>query len=183
MSLWEKTIERCNIQKIYHNCGLDNCKKIPSPLVIAAKKWVKSSYKKSILISGCTGSGKTHFCTSILKECVESGIANAIYVRSRDLDKELLTAFEEKRETNVLAKYSEADILFWDDLASERNSDRIREQFYDIIDARVGNLLTTVCTTNLSMDLLAKHYGERISSRLQTFTYIVMPKIDIRNSD
>jgi DNA replication protein DnaC len=79
-------------------------------------------------------------------------------------------------------RYSEIPILFLDDLGSERESDRIRMQYFSIIDSRVSNELPTVYTSNLDLDQIQKVLGERIASRLKISYQVRFQDKDLRNN-
>jgi DNA replication protein DnaC len=69
-------------------------------------------------------------------------------------------------ESEVLEKYSEAPILFLDDLGSENPTDWVRSTLFILINRRYENNLKTYVTSNFSLGELAVHLDDRISSRL-----------------
>ena len=79
-----------------------------------------------------------------------------------------------------MEKYCEVPVLFIDDLGTEKDSDRVRQQYGKIIDERVGNELPTVYTSNLDLDHIGKTLGDRIASRLQVSYQIKFPDRDLR---
>lgn len=179
-SLWQEAIQRSNIQGLYHKASLDNCPKLPVGIVELGKRWLKAPNKPSLYLFGNTGSGKTYFATALYRALVEMRHKWMIFIRSDDLDDELLTAIEEKQEKSRLMKYFEVPVLFIDDLGVERPSDRMIRQYYSIIDRRVGAGLLTVITSNVPKDNLP--LGDRTISRLGHFYAIEFPKKDIRNN-
>lgn len=175
---WTNAIRMMNIQKLYHNASLDNSPLLPPAIVDLGKRWLKATNRPSLYIYGNTGSGKTFFATSLFRGLVEKNLNWLIFIRSDDLDDELLTAIENKHEKTVLTKYFEVPILFIDDLGVQKSTDRIIRQYYSIIDRRVGEGLLTVITSNVSRENL--QLGDRISSRLEHFYNIEFPKKDLR---
>ena len=151
---------------------------IPKGIVELGRRWVSNPKRPSLYLFGNTGSGKTHFATSLFREMVERGYGWIIFKKSDDLDDELLSAIENKHEKTCLSKYCEVPLLFIDDLGVERAGDRVIRQYYKIIDKRIGEGLTTVITSNAPKDKL--DMGDRISSRLELFLSIEFPKVDIR---
>lgn len=178
--LWKKAIANNNIQKIYHNCSLDNCPELPMAIIDLGKKWVKASKRPSLYLHGNTGSGKTYFATCLYRALIERNHPWIIFAKSDDLDGELLDAIENKHEKRVLQKYFEVPFLFIDDLGVERPTDRMIRQYYSIIDRRVGDGLITVITSNVTIDKLP--LGDRTISRLEHFYDIGFPKKDIRKN-
>lgn len=178
-NLWKSTIERNQIENIYHRASLNNCPFLPDGIVQLGKKWVKSYEKPSLYLFGNTGSGKTYFAYALYSALVMMKFPWVIFVKSFNLDEELLAGIEERQEKSILMKYSEVPILFIDDLGVERPSDRIIRQYYSIIDKRTGNGLTTVITSNVKIEDLP--LGSRTISRLGHFYEIQFPKKDIRN--
>jgi DNA replication protein DnaC len=182
-SRWKNAIKLMNIQRNYHNCSLDNCQLLHPAIVALGKKWINADRRPNLYIHGNTGSGKTYFATSLFRELVEKKYPWLIFVRSYDLDDELLASINGNNgnhEKTVLQKYCEVPILFIDDLGVERPSDRIIRQYYSIIDSRVGEGLLTVITSNCSKSDFP--LGDRIKSRLEHFCNIEFPKRDIRKT-
>jgi DNA replication protein DnaC len=177
---WQNAIKMMNIQGLYHNAALDNCPKLPPGIVDLGKRWIKASNRPNLYIHGNTGSGKTYFATALFRAMVEKNFNWLIFVRSDDLDTELLTAIENKHEKTTLMKYFEVPILFIDDLGVERPTDRMIRQYYSIIDKRVGEGLLTIITSNVPREELP--LGDRTLSRLEHFYNIEFPKKDIRKS-
>jgi DNA replication protein DnaC len=67
----------------------------------------------------------------------------------------------------VMASYLASPILVIDDLAMAKESDWAEESIYRIIGGRYNDQKTTIYTTNLIGEQLAKALGERIASRLK----------------
>ncbi len=178
---WKNAIKMMKIQDIYHDASFDNCPLLPTQIVELGKKWILASNRPNLYIHGNTGSGKTYFSTCLFRGMVEKNLNWLIFVRSDDLDQELLDGIEQKRERSIMEKYYEVPILFIDDLGVERPSDRMIRQYYSIIDRRVGSKnLLTVITSNVPRIELP--LGDRTLSRLEHFYNIEFPKKDIRKS-
>lgn len=175
---WNEAAKSMGIQSKYKECSLNNCKLIPKGIVELGRKWVSHPKRPSLYLYGNTGSGKTYFATSLYRELIDKGHNWIIFIKSDDMDDELLTAIENKHEKTCLMKYCEVPILFIDDLGVERSGDRSIRQYYKIIDKRVGEGLTTIITSNVPKEKL--DMGDRISSRLELFLSVEFPKVDIR---
>ena len=177
---WETAIEHHNIPKVYREASLDNSKFLKDSIVDLGKRWLKSSDKPALFLSGDPGSGKTHFSYALLRGLIEQGAFWVIFVKSGDLDTELLKAILEQQEEAKIQKYCEVPYLFIDDLGTERLSDRVIKQYYTIIDHRMNNLMSTVFTSNLNVEKVKEILGDRISSRLEMTFQVKFPKQDIR---
>lgn len=186
---WSDAVELFGIPRMYQRVSLAYSDFIPNGIVDLGRKWVNMHPKPSIIISGCVGCGKTHFVTSMLRELIDKGWEGVQYKKSDELDKQLLDAcmgnlFNAKGfqifERDLLDRYSECPILFIDDLGCEKNTDRLIQQYYTIIDRRTTAFLPTVITTNLKLEDIAITLGERIASRLQLSKTIKFPKEDLR---
>src|SRR5690606_18129234 len=97
-SLWDQAIDKFKIQSIYKNCSIDNCTLLPESFISIGKRWIKSSRKCSLYLHGNTGSGKTYFSLALFRAAVEFGVPWINFVRSFDLDEELLQSVESKQE-------------------------------------------------------------------------------------
>ncbi len=177
---WETAINMLKIQRLYHHASLDNCPMLPPAIVELGKRWVNAKKKPNLYLHGNTGSGKTYFATAIFRALVEENMKWIIFIRSDDLDSELLASIENKQEKTCLSKYFEVPILFIDDLGVERPNDRVIRQYNSIIDKRIGENLLTVITSNMPRQDL--FLGDRTLSRLEHFYNIEFPKKDIRKS-
>ena len=75
-------------------------------------------------------------------------------------------SFSETSEQEILNIYSCAKVLYLDDLGTEKASDWALQTLYLLIDRRYSEMLRTVISSNLSLDELADHLDDRISSRI-----------------
>ena len=179
---WEKAIDRWKIPKVHQSASLDKVEKIEPAMAKFGREWVKSSNKKSLFLTGNAGSGKTFFAHSIFRAMIESTPRAEVFnfVRSDDLDSELLKAVKNEGEEYTLEKYHSVPFLFIDDLGVERVSERIIKQYYSIIDRRLNNLMPTIFTSNIPLDKINSNLGDRIASRLEMCEEIKFPKRDLR---
>lgn len=186
---WTEEIKKSRIARDYHNATLETANLLPEKLVEYGKAWLKAPARPSLFLYGNPGSGKTHFSICLLRYLIEHGIRSIVYVRSDDLENELLDASlgqlynsmgYKVSERELLARYSESDYLFIDDIGTERDTDRVKKQYTRMLDARVGNGLVSVFSSNLDMDGMRLALGDRFESRLKTFKPIAFPNQDIR---
>lgn len=80
-------------------------------------------------------------------------------------------------EFSVMAEFSTAEYLILDDLGSTRFTDWSASQLQTLINNRYENLLTTVITSNFSLDELADAIGDaRTSSRIKRMCKLIKLK-------
>ncbi len=119
----------------------------------------------SLLLSGSTGTGKTHLSLAIAKQVTEQGynvIYGSIQPLLRKLESEHFGRSEGDSETQLIA----CDLLILDDLGMEFDSPFNRVCLYNILNARLLEGMPTVISTNLSHSAIAARYGEQIASRI-----------------
>jgi DNA replication protein DnaC len=177
---WEQAIKFFNIPKDYHRASLENADLLPRSIIELGKRWVEIPNKPPLYLRGIPGSGKTYFSYAVLRELFERGHREMIFVTSKDLDDELLRAFEEKQELSKIQKYQEVALLFLDDIGTERECERIIRQYSKIIEFRCANKMTSVYNSNLTIDQLKKSLGDRICSRLAVSHEFIFPDKDLR---
>jgi DNA replication protein DnaC len=174
---WEAAVERFKIPRMHQSAKMAQ---FPSEMAQDARSWI-GRLNYSLYISGSSGSGKTQFCVALLKELISlKKFSWIIFIRSDELDDELLSSVKEGHESYVLEKYHTVPILFLDDLGVERLNERIIKQYYSIIDRRLNNFLPTVFSSNILRKDIAKNLGERIASRLHLADEMIFPDKDYR---
>lgn len=144
--------------------------------IIDVVNWMYKTpaYRSTLFLQGTVGSGKStilralHALYSTLKEstrlCTAKDICNQ-YRRLRDDD------------PNLYEGYKTILTLFLDELGTEP----VKFLYYgaeytpihDLIDYHYNRQLTTIITTNLSMDQLNERYGQRIRDRFDEMCSVI----------
>ncbi len=119
----------------------------------------------SLLLSGATGTGKTHLSLAIAKQVTEQGY-NVIYGSVQPLLRKLESEHFGRSEGDSEAQLISCDLLILDDLGMEFDSPFSRVSLYNILNARLLEGKPTVISTNLSHSAIKEHYGEQIASRI-----------------
>ncbi|MGL5870107.1 MAG: ATP-binding protein [Clostridium chrysemydis] len=119
---------------------------------------------ENLLFYGTPGTGKTFLSYCIAKELLDKG--NLVVYKTSD---EVIKALREIRFNNdtYLEKLMyDCDLLIIDDLGSEQLNDFVATELFNLINKRILKKKQMIISTNFTLSDLAKHYSERISSRL-----------------
>lgn len=134
----------------------------------------------SLLISGATGTGKTHGAFAALRRYVSAGGERRVTaIPCADLYAALRPRSGHDSEA-AYASFATAAVLFVDDLGAAKSSDWTDEITYRLINHRYNHELATLITTNIPPQSLGTELGERISSRLAQMCRVVVLKGDDR---
>lgn len=139
------------------------------------KDFAKS--RENLLLIGETGTGKTHISTAIAREIINLGY-DVIY----DSVQNIIADFEDDKfrrgyngDELKSEKYLECDLLIIDDLGTEFTTQVTVSCIYNLLNTRYNKGLTTIISTNLSHDELARKYEDRIYSRIVGIGTKVVP--------
>lgn len=134
--------------------------------------------KKSILLTGDVGTGKTHLAASIANYCMEHGMV-VKFGNVTDMFESMRNAFSQ--DGDVLGEVKSVPLLVLDDLGKEHTTEWTNETIYSIINYRYEHMLSTVVTTNLSLTEMQEKLGEATVSRLMEMCeYVSMDGKDYR---
>lgn len=150
----------------------DTAIKLRTQLVKILQDFVKKSNengKKTLLISGNVGVGKTYLMHGVVNEGIKQN-KFVVYTTAFNLNKDFLkyhcAKLEEKDE--ILNNYINCDILCIDDLGTENILKNVTcEYLFLIINERLIRNKATIITTNLNLTQIIDVYDERIYSRLK----------------
>ena len=148
----------------------------------AIKFWLNQGPTKSLILCGIPGRGKTYAMYFIVRWLIHKfGIMSCRFWRSLDLDEALRSQLERFKTTKpFIHSLADDEFLTLDDFGVETNSDFIERKYYDLLDTRIANLKVTIISTNMDPSEFSKKFGDRIASRLQTFTKIEFNGPDLR---
>ncbi|WP_280688332.1 MULTISPECIES: ATP-binding protein [unclassified Kitasatospora] len=135
---------------------------------------------RSLLITGNTGTGKTHQAYGALKLIANHGPKSfqMIATTSADMYGSLRPSGAAGAAEHGLKKLCEIPLLLLDDLGSAKTSEWTEEITYRLINYRYNQCLPTIFTSNLPAKTsdgrdLTTTLGERIASRLAEMTTVV----------
>lgn len=127
--------------------------------------------EKNLLFTGNTGLGKTFLSSCIAREMIDRDKTVLYQTAPIMLDTILDYKFNKNNSSNETYKnLLDVDLLIIDDLGTESLNNIKFTELFNIINTRLLNqnnkCLKTIISTNLSLHILNKTYGERITSRL-----------------
>jgi DNA replication protein DnaC len=161
------------IPKLYESTSFDTFKGSSTMLIEAIKNTTGD-----MVLYGVTGCGKTHLAISYLQEK-----QRGFFVPVPELLLEIRDTFRDSstiRESDVIKKYTDHDLLVLDDLGSEKSTDYSITTLYLIIDRRIRNKKQTIITTNLTLGEIDGVLSARIASRLSGMRVIQVNMPDYR---
>lgn len=103
---------------------------------------------KGLLLYGNVGRGKTYAACEVANALIDKGVSAKVTNFAR-IANTLQGTFEKQEYIDSLNDYS---LLVIDDLSAERDTTYMKEQVYQIIDARYQAKLPMIITTNLTID-------------------------------
>ncbi len=126
-------------------------------------------------LMGNTGTGKTTLGMLVAKEALAAGKAVGIYFTPKLLTR-IRQTYQETESDNAYDEFfrrvTSVDLLYIDDLGSERHTDWVVEQLYALINERYENQRPMLVTSNADSDVdkgqrqLEEQIGSRTVSRL-----------------
>ena len=104
-----------------------------------------------LLLTGGVGTGKTFYAACIANALIDRGI----FVFMTNLSRIIGSGFDEDYK-NALRTIESADLVIFDDIGAERDTDFAWERIFDAIDTRVRSGKPMIVTTNLSPKSMAE---------------------------
>lgn len=119
----------------------------------------------SLLLTGATGTGKTHLSLAIARSVTERGFG-VVYGSMQPLLSRLEADRFGRGEGGTEEQLTACDLLVLDDLGMEFDSAFTRSCLYNILNARLLEGRPTIISTNLNAAALKERYGDQITSRI-----------------
>ena len=125
-----------------------------------------------------TGTGKTAWACKIMsyyfrKIAFKSGLENeGLYIFLPTFLEDLRSFYDNPDPdfAEEIQMVKSCKLLIIDDIGAEKPSEWVRERLLSFINARVSNGLSTIYTSNLSLEELDNKMGQRVSSRIKGST-------------
>ena len=129
--------------KNYEHAGMP-----PEVVSAKAKAILAAKNKKSLIIAGKSGTGKTHLATAIAIDAMKNG-RNAIFRTVPELLDELRRAAQEHADFfGLMQKYKDVSCLVLDDWGKEKTTQAGLDYMFQLIDYRYRHGMQTIVTTN-----------------------------------
>ena len=123
----------------------------------------------NLVLSGATGTGKTHIATSVLRMAANQMIRSR-YVTSAEIIAEVRASWDtktrSKHESEILRHYGSVKVLLIDEIGVSDWVNSGHDIWSSIFDMRYREKLPTIITTNLDKEQLQDHIGDRAYDRL-----------------
>ena len=124
-----------------------------------------SPQSPSLLMTGPTGTGKTHLSLAIARAVTERGFG-VVYGSVQPLVRRMEADHFGRGEGGTEEQLATCDLLVLDDLGMEFDSPFSRACIYNILNARLLEGRPTIISTNLGAAALKERYGDQITSRI-----------------
>lgn len=132
--------------------------------VSAAQQWIAQSPSHGLLLQGPTGTGKTHLVRAMGHRLLADH--RTMLYTSVPYLLERLRPNSGVRMEDVLRLHINADIVIWDDVGAEKETEWTLDRLYLLLDARYEADKPLLATTNWTPEELRMQLGSRITSRL-----------------
>ena len=122
--------------------------------------------RRSLLMTGGTGLGKTHLSLAIAGKAIDKGY-NVCYESAQNLmDKLEREHFSREGDGSFKQEILSCDLLIIDDLGCEFQTQFTKAELYNIVNTRHLRSLPTIINTNLSLSEIEEVYHQRVASRI-----------------
>lgn len=131
------------------------------------EQWVElypHNDNKDILVSGKSGLGKTFLLRAMAERLIERDV-NVLIISAYKMLEILRKNYFDNNDSST--ELLDVEVLMIDDLGSEPMMQNITiEQLFNLINERQNRNLSTIISTNLTVDEIKVRYTERIASRI-----------------
>ena len=155
----------------------------PDPELLARVK------ERGVTLIGGVGTGKTYKMLQVITAHLQEQLSHNLplfgvskvspeqvkrmFLSVPDVLRMIKAEFDSPDAPAIIDKMIKAPILFLDDLGAEKASDWVKEQLYIVINDRYNWKRPVMFTSNLTVEEISKHYGDRFTSRLVEMTEII----------
>lgn len=184
----ESILFRNGVPKYYLHCSFDNYKVETQDQyrAVDALKLQGLPFKRSLLLFGNCGTGKTHLAVAAMRNIIlKYKTTTPLFISAPKLIGEIRCGTlgeTDMTEEEVVEKYTTNRLLIIDDIGVEKHSEFVAQCWYRIVDTRTANNFPTIYTSNLDKKAIEEKMGPRIASRLFSCTIIHVDGVDKREN-
>lgn len=128
------------------------------------------AWGRCMILTGTSGTGKTHLSCAILKRVVEAGYTGLFLTQAEMLRtiRATYSPASKLTEVEVFNRYLSADLLILDEIGVSIGSELTREALiFEVINGRSQAMKPTVILGNLNPKQMEEYLGDRIWDRIQ----------------
>lgn len=176
-SAMDENLKRAGIPSLYQTIDFDSWKvtdKRQLPKIVRVRAYADElfDYKqaKNLVLSGSTGTGKSHIISCIVKYVAQNKLIRIRFMSSAAVMGRITDSRDFKSrteyESEILDQLGNIPVLVLDDVGAKDDIKGRQDLFFTIIDRRYNSHFPTLITTNLSHEQLREYIGDRAFDRL-----------------
>lgn len=163
-----KLIEESGLQNKFQECTFENfqiSESYQKVMTELCQKYLTDSENKWLLLSGQSGSGKTHLCVALCSELIKQYYGVRYLAWRAEGAKIKRNANNDEAYTLLIEPYKNCDVLYIDDLFKGGTTEADINLAFELLNHRYDRKLRTIISTELSMERL-KSMDEAIAGRI-----------------
>mgnify|MGYP001046536524 CR=1 FL=1 len=141
----------------------------------AAQRYLKDWQGKWFFIGGTSGAGKTHLCTAICGQLIESGVPVRYMQWRNDIPPIKAAVNDEERYRKLLAPLKQVKALYIDDFLKGSQTEGDLNIAFELLNHRyIDNGKITILSSEMTLDRIVQWdvgIGGRISERAKGFVF------------